>query len=132
MMLLMLVIMSGILLAGCSQNTKEPDYTKTNGATTNSAIVAADDKTAVTIAAANQITIENFAFKPANLTVQAGTKVTWVNRDSAPHTATSTDQRFNSNALDTGDQFSFVFNDKGDYPYFCALHPQMKGQITVK
>ena len=76
--------------------------------------------------------IENFAFSPASLTVAAGTRVTWVNRDTAPHTATDTDKRFNSGALDTGDEFSFVFKDKGDYAYYCALHPQMKGRVKIK
>jgi plastocyanin len=79
-----------------------------------------------------QIVIENFVFKPAEITIAPGTKVTWINKDEAPHTATSTDKKFNSGGLDTNDKFSFVFNDKGDYPYFCALHPQMKAQIKVK
>jgi plastocyanin len=79
-----------------------------------------------------RVIVENFAFSPASLTVAAGTKVTWVNRDTDPHTATSTDKRFNSGALDTGEEFSFVFKDKGDYEYYCALHPHMKGRITVK
>ena len=58
----------------------------------------------------------------------------WINKDEAPHTATSTDtpQKFNSGGLDTDDKFSFVFKDKGEYPYFCALHPHMKASITVK
>ena len=79
-----------------------------------------------------QIVIENFVFVPAEVTVAPGTKVTWINKDEAPHTATSTDKKFNSGGLDTDDKFSFVFNDKGEYPYFCALHPHMKATITVK
>ena len=81
-----------------------------------------------------QIVIENFAFSPSDVTIAPGTKVTWINKDEAPHTATSTgpDKKFNSGGLDTDDKFSFVFNDKGDYPYFCALHPQMKATIKVK
>ena len=81
-----------------------------------------------------EIVIENFAFKPSDVTIAPGTKVTWINKDEAPHTATSTspDKKFNSGGLDTDDKFSFVFNDKGDYPYFCALHPQMKATIKVK
>ena len=79
-----------------------------------------------------QITIENFVFVPSEITIAAGTKVTWINKDEAPHTATSVDKKFNSGGMDTDDKFSFVFNDKGDYPYFCALHPHMKATITVK
>lgn len=85
-----------------------------------------------TPAAEARVRIEDFAFSPESLTVAAGTRVTWVNRDTAPHTATDNDKRFNSGALDTGDEFSFVFKDKGDYAYYCALHPQMRGRVKVK
>ncbi len=140
MLFVAVATLSSLLLASCGQSTKEPETTgskttetKSNAvtSTTPNASAAGENKTTAA-AAANQIVIENFAFKPANLTVAAGTKVTWINKDDAPHTATSTDKRFNSNALDTDEQFSFVFTDKGDYAYFCALHLQMKGQITVK
>ena len=80
----------------------------------------------------NEVVIENFSFVPATLTVKAGTKVTWVNRDDVPHTATDTEKRFNSKALDTDDQFAFTFSEPGTYNYFCALHPKMTGQIIVK
>ena len=79
-----------------------------------------------------RIVIENFVFVPAEVTVAPGTKVTWINKDEAPHTATSVDKKFNSGGLDTDDKFSFVFSDKGEYQYFCALHPHMKATITVK
>jgi plastocyanin len=84
--------------------------------------------------AVNQIVIDNFSFKPAQLTISAGTKVTWVNRDDVPHTATSTTKPrvIDSKTLDTDEQFSQVFNTPGTYAYFCALHPKMTGQIIVK
>jgi plastocyanin len=81
---------------------------------------------------ANEIVIQNFAFEPATLTVKAGTKVTWVNRDDEPHTATATDKRFNSKVLENGDRFSTEFTQPGTYKYYCALHPKMTGQIVVK
>jgi len=81
---------------------------------------------------ANEVVIDNFSFKPALLNVKAGTKVTWVNHDDEPHTATDDDKRFNSKTLDTNDAFSFTFTEPGTYNYFCALHPKMRGQIVVK
>jgi plastocyanin len=82
----------------------------------------------------NQVVIDNFAFRPATLTVAAGTKVTWVNRDDVPHTTTSTKKPrvFDSRTLDTGDKFTHVFNTPGTYEYFCAVHPHMTGKIIVK
>jgi plastocyanin len=116
-----------LALAGCdSQQTMHSENAK-----------AAAEKPAAQTAprAANGevvVTIQDFVFKPAELTVSPGTTVTWVNKDEAPHTATSIDRKFNSGGMDTDDKYSFVFNDKGDFPYFCALHPQMKATITVK
>ena len=81
---------------------------------------------------ANEIVIQNFAFEPSTLTVKVGEKVTWVNRDDEPHTATATDKRFNSKTLENGDRFSTEFNAPGTYKYYCALHPKMTGQIVVK
>jgi plastocyanin len=83
-------------------------------------------------AAANQVVIENFSFAPATLTVKAGTKVTWINRDDVPHTVNENDKRFKSGPMDTDDQFSYTFSDPGTFNYFCALHPKMTGQIIVQ
>jgi plastocyanin len=85
-------------------------------------------------ASPNQIVIDNFAFRPSTLTVKAGTKVTWVNRDDVPHTATSSvkPRAFDSGTLDTDDKFSHVFAKPGTYDYFCALHPRMTGRVVVK
>jgi amicyanin len=84
--------------------------------------------------AANQVVIDNFKFEPRRLTVKAGTKVTWINRDDVPHTATSTakPRAFDSKTLDTDGQFSHTFSAPGTYEYFCAVHPHMKGEIVVK
>jgi plastocyanin len=83
-------------------------------------------------AAANQVTIDNFTFTPQTLTVPVGTTVTWTNRDDVPHSATSTEKRFNSGLLDTDEKFSFKFTAAGEYPYFCGIHPHMTGKIIVR
>ena len=83
-------------------------------------------------APAQQVTIDNFNFIPAAVTVAPGTRVTWTNHDDVPHTVTANDKRFTSAALDTDQQFTHVFDDPGMYPYFCAVHPHMTGRIIVK
>lgn len=80
----------------------------------------------------DRIVISDFMFTPADLTVAAGTKVTWVNQDEAPHTIVDDGKTIRSDALDTGDQFQFVFTKPGTYTYHCSLHPQMTGQIIVR
>lgn len=107
----------------------------TNGCGTSKAKTTAklgSEKPDESVKAEVEIRIENFVFVPAETTIAPGTRVTWVNKDDAPHTATSTDDRFNSEGLDTDDKYSFVFKEKGDFPYFCALHPHMKGVIKVQ
>jgi plastocyanin len=80
------------------------------------------------------VTISNFEFGPAALTVAPGTTVTWTNHDEEPHTVTSVDggKMFKSPALDTDDKFSFTFDKPGTYKYFCSIHPHMVGTIVVK
>jgi plastocyanin len=77
------------------------------------------------------VTIDNFTFAPAELTVKVGTTVTWTNHDDIPHTIVSAG-KFRSKALDTDNSFSFTFTAAGDYKYFCSLHPHMTGMIKVE
>jgi plastocyanin len=80
----------------------------------------------------NQIVIGDFEFVPATLTVPVGTTITWANRDDEAHTVNSVTDTFKSSPLDTDDKFSFKFTAPGTYPYYCKLHPHMKGQIVVQ
>jgi plastocyanin len=77
------------------------------------------------------VTIDNFTFAPAELTVKVGTTVTWKNHDDIPHTIVSAG-KFRSKALDTDDSYSFTFTTAGAYTYFCSLHPHMTGTIKVE
>jgi plastocyanin len=108
------------------------DSTPVNSGTGGAMPVAAQEATPV--AAAAQVVIDNFTFNPPQLTVAVGTKVTWVNRDDVPHTATSTSKPRNidSGTLDTDDKFSHLFTAPGTYEYFCAVHPKMIARIIVK
>src|ERR1700729_949916 len=89
-----------------------------------SPVCAADDP-------ANQISIKEYMFMPATLTVATGTKVTWVNHDEVPHTIVDTDKAFHSAALDTDETYSYTFTKPGTYHYFCTLHPKMVATIIV-
>ena len=78
------------------------------------------------------VSIDNFSFGPATLTVPAGTTVTWTNRDDIPHTVVSTEGVFKSKVLDTDERFTFTFSKAGSYPYFCSIHPKMTGKVIVQ
>jgi plastocyanin len=79
-----------------------------------------------------EVKIDNFAFAPQRIVVKAGTTVTWINADDAPHTVASSTKVFKSGALDTEDKFSFTFATPGTYEYFCSLHPHMTGTVVVE
>jgi plastocyanin len=81
--------------------------------------------------AATNVTIDNFTFAPAELTVKVGSTVTFTNHDDIPHTVVSAG-KFRSKTLDTDNSFSFTFTAAGDYKYFCSLHPHMTGMIKVE
>ena len=83
-------------------------------------------------AADAEVQIDQFAFAPQRVTVKAGTTLIWINDDDIPHTVTSSNKSFKSNALDTKDKFSFTFTTPGTYEYFCSLHPHMTGTIVVE
>jgi len=87
--------------------------------------------------AAQQIIMKNLKFAPAQVTIKAGTTVTWVNQDGFAHTVTAGARGnptglFDSGNVDGGKSFSFTFKDPGTYPYNCAIHPGMDGVITVQ
>ena len=77
-------------------------------------------------------------YSPLNLETPVGTTVTWANEDSVPHNIQSQDENgkvtdvFNSPPLNTGDRFTFTFEEDGVYNYFCSFHPWRAGLVTVK
>ena len=81
-----------------------------------------------------KVLIENFRFSPAKITIKRGTRVVWINKDNAPHTATATNKprSFDSGRLGQGERYSHTFRSAGKKSYHCEIHPSMKGRITVK
>ncbi len=77
-----------------------------------------------------EVSIVDFTFTPANMSITQGTTVVWNNMDDVDHTVTS--DSFSSSALEPGDSFSYNFEEEGEYSYECSFHPQMTGKITVE
>jgi plastocyanin len=76
------------------------------------------------------------AYQPNPVQVSTGATVTWTNDDAQPHTATSgqnaaPDGRFDSSIMAPGATFEHTFTEAGEYPYFCLLHPNMVGTVSV-
>jgi len=76
------------------------------------------------------VVIDNLKFQPATLTIKKGTKVTWVNQDGPPHTASGA--AFDSGTLNNGQTFSFTFEETGTFDYICNIHPSMTAKVIVE
>ncbi|MDC9825601.1 cupredoxin family copper-binding protein [Devosia sp. ZB163] len=96
------------------------------------AVLAATALMAVpAFAADHTVTIKDMKFAPAALTIAAGDTVTFVNQDSAPHTATA-QGAFDTGPMNPGQGVKLTFSAPGDFAYICAIHPSMKGNIKVQ
>ena len=78
------------------------------------------------------VTIEATSFKQESLTVSAGDKVVWLNKDPFPHTATSASGGFDSGSIDPDTSWTLTTVEKGEFAYICSLHPTMKGMLKVQ
>lgn len=86
-----------------------------------------------------RITIRGNDFVDGSLTVQAGDTVVWTHQDgTTPHTVTADDGAFDSGSSPAqymtevnNAEFSHTFDEVGEFPYHCAVHPSMRDTVTV-
>jgi plastocyanin len=78
------------------------------------------------------ITIEAMRFGDGALTVRKGDRVTWVNKDLFPHTATADDGAFDSGNIAADASWTYTATRSGEYAYTCTFHPTMKARLIVK
>lgn len=77
------------------------------------------------------VSIGNRVYVPFSVTVAPGGTVTWTNDDDRPHTVTANDRSFDSGIMEAGATWSRTFPNGGTFAYFCELHPDMTGSVTV-
>jgi plastocyanin len=82
-------------------------------------------------AASASVTIADFLFSPASVTVAVGDTVTWHNSGQATHNATADDGSFKTPNLNPGQSASHRFSTAGTFTYVCTIHPNMHGTIRV-
>ncbi len=81
--------------------------------------------------AGDAVSIDDFAFVPATLTVAAGSTVTWTNRDEEPHTVAASDGSFHSPGMGSQATYSHSFPAPGRFDYICSIHPFMHATVVV-
>ena len=131
--ILLVGLLVGAAVAACGGSASTPAAsTAASPAASPAAPSEAAPSDAPAAGGGDAVTIANFAFGPASLSVAAGTTVTWTNNDSAPHTATADDGSFDSSSIAPGATFSQAFDTAGTFAYHCSIHPNMTATIEVK
>lgn len=123
-----------LLLAACSGGgaTTAPVSEPSAEASVAASAPAAGAACEVSSAAGEvTVAIADFAFSPTDITAAAGQTITFTNNDSAPHTATLDDDSCGTPNIAQGESNGLTFSTAGTYPFHCAVHPNMKGTITV-
>lgn len=78
------------------------------------------------------VTIEGMQFMPATLMVKRGDKVTWINKDLVPHTATAVSKAFDSGVIASGASWTYTVREDGSSAYVCLFHPTMQGTLIAQ
>jgi plastocyanin len=81
---------------------------------------------------AHAVTMRNFGFDPAVVTVAVGDTVVWTNADFVPHTATARDSAWDSKTIAGDSAWRYVARAPGRHPYYCVFHPNMQGTVEVR
>lgn len=114
--ILMLLFVLAALLS-CSKSSPTPSYSPSP---------------VVPPTSANEVFIQNMAFSPSSITVNAGTTVKWTNKDNMTHSVTSNTSVFDSGDMNLNSTYSYTFTTVGTYTYHCKYHVEMTGIVTVK
>ena len=113
-----LLLITALLLIGCMPETptEAPESPEGTGEAT--------------------VAMQGLTFQPAELTISAGTTVTWTNEDNVGHTVTAGTRGSPTGLFDenvpAGESFSFTFEETGTYEYYCSIHPGMDGTVIVE
>lgn len=119
-------------LAGCGSNSSQTSSTSAPPAST---AAAAPKATGPVQSGSVAIRYEGIAIKPTNITVKAGSKITWTNYDDTPHNVTTQGTgpaNFSSSDFSKGAVYTATVKQPGVIHYLCTIHPaSMVGTITV-
>lgn len=95
-------------------------------------IAQAQTSMAVHGSAAATVDISGFSFKQQIIKIKKGTKVTWTNKDNAPHTVTSDEGNLlDSAVMNKNGTYEKVFDSTGTFRYHCTPHPDMLAAVIV-
>ena len=125
----------GVIVEGGGNATNATMTGAGNATNATNTGAAAGGPTSVSIVPGSS-SLTTDAYQPNPVQVSTGATVTWTNDDAQPHTATSgenatPDGTFDSGIMAPAATFEHTFTAAGEYPYFCLLHPNMVGTVSV-
>jgi plastocyanin len=107
------------LIAGCGGSDPSPTTAQSGGSQPSGG--------------SGSVTISNFKFAPASVTVSRNTRISVTNHDSTAHTATADDgQSFDTGNIDPNASATVTLAKAGTYKYHCSIHPFMHGTLVVR
>jgi nitrite reductase (NO-forming) len=120
---------------GTTEETGAAPPAEGGAAETGTGATGGESATGVSIVSGSS-SLTTDAYSPNPVQVSTGATVTWTNDDAQPHTVTSgeavtPDGNFDSGIMGPAATFDFTFTEAGEYPYFCLLHPNMVGTVSV-
>lgn len=113
----------GFLVSGCGDDAPSEEESTRQAPTTSTPATSAVS-----------VDIQDFKYKPSIVTVKAGGKVTWVNRDAAKHnsqTDADAKRNFNTGDITQGKKQTVTFTTPGSFEYYCIYHRFMNGTVKV-
>jgi plastocyanin len=125
-----LLAVTALAFSSCGDD-EDSDTTAAGGGATTTETESTAPAPSGDAVRAEKVEIVEFTYQPDPGTIEEGGKVTWINRDSAPHTATADDDSFDTETVEQGKLKSETFKAAGTYPYFCEIHPDMHGTVEV-
>ena len=115
------IAIAALLAAGCGDDDADTSAPSPSSAPADSS-------------GGTQVAMKDIKFVPAEVTVKAGTAITWTNEDSVPHDVVNEEegQEPKSELFGEGKTYSFTPSEPGTITYLCTVHPGMEGTITVE
>ena len=109
-LIIVAIIVVGVVIATRHNQTNSLGKMQTGSSATTAQAVATD-----------KVTLQNYAFSPATITVKVGTTVTWTNQDNVEHTVTAdTSGGPMSQLLPRGASYTYTFSKAGFFMFRTA------------
>lgn len=130
-LLTVLVLSSMIATIACGEKTQEPTPPSTPG-TTPTQPETTPAPGSQPAANPNEVVITDKGFSPATITIAAGEKVTWYNKDIRRWWVSSETKIPDTGVIPTGQRMSYTFKEPGEYDYYDLYHRDQTGKVIVK